>query len=397
MLKFFRNKRIAKIIFWGLVILILPAFVLWGSGSMSRSRGKGPTYVGMVAGKKISFEDLLESMTAIRSQLVLNYFGQTQILDTFLTNRPLIAKLAWDRIIMLREAKRQKIKISDRDVIAYVRSHPIFIRNGSFDSRVYNYALRYSMGLTPRTFEEVVRENLAIMRLQDMLTKEISMSDEEVLNEYKKENERFKISYILIETKAFSDKVTVDDAAISQYYETHKSEFVVAGKEGGKASALAKLEDVKLSIRAYLAQEEAMALALKEADGLHAKIAGWMAKGGSFEDAAARSGMKASESAFFARSDYIEGIGEAGPVVDAALLLRSGEISKPLRVRAGVLIFRIAGSQGIDENKFKEEREAFAKKALNKKKGEVLDRWFSTLYLKTNLKIDLEDVEKYYR
>ena len=40
MLKIFRKKIVSKVILWGLLILILPAFVMWGSASMSRSKDK---------------------------------------------------------------------------------------------------------------------------------------------------------------------------------------------------------------------------------------------------------------------------------------------------------------------------------------------------------------------
>ena len=45
MLKVFRNKNVAKAVLWALLILILPAFVLWGTGSMGRSE-KMPVSAG---------------------------------------------------------------------------------------------------------------------------------------------------------------------------------------------------------------------------------------------------------------------------------------------------------------------------------------------------------------
>ena len=56
MLKLLRNKNITKVVLWALLILIVPAFVLWGTGSLGGSKGKGPTYAGKIDGKKVSFE-----------------------------------------------------------------------------------------------------------------------------------------------------------------------------------------------------------------------------------------------------------------------------------------------------------------------------------------------------
>jgi hypothetical protein len=164
---------------------------LWGTGSLSRSREKGPSFVGLINKKRVSFEELYESLVAIRSQIILNYFNQQQLFDALLKNKPLLAKLAWDRLIMVRETKTYKIKIPDTSVIDYIRSHPIFSRNGQFDERLYEYILRYNIGLGPRGFEEAIRQNMAIQRLKDIVTKDIKVTDEELLNEYKKESEKF--------------------------------------------------------------------------------------------------------------------------------------------------------------------------------------------------------------
>ena len=188
MLKILRRKEVSRVVFWGLVILILPAFVLWGTGGLSGSKDKGPRSVGIIDKKEVSFDKLYEAITATRSLLVLNYFNQPQALETILRDKPLLGKLGWDRLIMLKEARRYRIKIPDEDVIAFIRSHPLFLsRDGAFDEKLYGYFLKYNMGLEPRAFEEIIRSNLEVQILNDMLTKDITASDEEVLSEYKKE------------------------------------------------------------------------------------------------------------------------------------------------------------------------------------------------------------------
>ena len=173
MLKLFRKKNVARLVLWGILILILPAFVIWGSGSLGGSRDKGPKFVGLINNKKVSFDDFADSLRAIRCQIILNYFNQPKLLDQFLNDKPFMGRLAWDRLIMAKETARQKIKVLDQDVINFIRSHPLFSRNGTFDEGIYSYILRNNVGMDPRTFEEIVRENLAIKRLNDMLTKDI--------------------------------------------------------------------------------------------------------------------------------------------------------------------------------------------------------------------------------
>jgi len=192
MLKLFRKKNVARLVLWGILILILPAFVIWGSGSLGGSREKGPTFVGLINNKKVSFDDFAESLHAIRCQIILNYFNQPKVLDLFLNDKPFMGRLAWDRLIMAKEARKQKIKVPDQNVVNFIRSHPLFLRNGVFDEKLYDYILRNNVGMDPRTFEEIVRDNLAIKRLNDMLTKDIKITDPEILEAYKKDGEKNK-------------------------------------------------------------------------------------------------------------------------------------------------------------------------------------------------------------
>ena len=51
LLKFLRKKKNMKRIVWGLAIIIIPAFVVWGAGSSGKKRGKGPYYAGKIFNK----------------------------------------------------------------------------------------------------------------------------------------------------------------------------------------------------------------------------------------------------------------------------------------------------------------------------------------------------------
>lgn len=398
MLKVFRNKNVAKIVLWGILILILPAFVLWGTGSGARGKDKGPSYVGLVNKKKVTFEEFSKSLASIRCQIVLNYFDKPQIIDMLLKNRPFMGRMAWDRIIMSREAKKMRIKVADGEVVKAIRSHPIFIRNGKFDSRIYGYVLRNNMGMDPRSFEETMRENIAIRKMSDDLTKNVTVSDNEVLERYREDNEKFRISYALISADDFLEKAEISETEVKSYYENHKNEFVLPDKASGEGAGmrLAGFEDVKDSIRSFLAENQAKILAFEYAEDTYKKIEAAVNNGASFESACAGAGIKKQETAPFSKSDYLEGIGEADNIVLAAVKLKKDEISRPIEVRKGSIIFKLAGMPSFDEENFKKEKEAYSKKALERKKDEALETWLRGLEKVNTLNIDLDNYEKYY-
>jgi peptidyl-prolyl cis-trans isomerase D len=399
MLKFFREKRIVKGIFWALVIFILPAFVVWEGGSMLRSRWKGLTYVGTVDGEKVSFGELSKNMAGVRSQLILNYFNQTKTLDEFSNNKPLLAQFGWKRLVLLKEAKTHNIKISDREVINYIQKHPVFVMGGRFDQKTYNHVLKYTLGLGPRDFEEIVRENLVIEGLKDIISQGIKVSEEEVLKEYKRENEKIKISYILISKKDFLDKTKIDDNIVKDYYEKHKLEFMLSLPKTGENAAIPDFEDVMNGIRKHLAENEARLMAVKYAQDLHKKIAETMEKENvKFETAVSKLGLKVAESKLLSKSDHIEGLGEADYLIEVALTFtKPDQISSPVETKDGVIIFKRSGTEGIDEEKFKKDKDIYFKKVLEAKKFNKLEERFKNISPRTGLKINFQDIEKYYK
>jgi len=340
MLKLLRHKNVSKIVLWGILILILPAFVIWGSGSLGKSGDKGPKFVGTIYGKKVSFDNFASAVSSVRCQIFLNYFNDQKVIGELLKNQPLIGKIAWDRLIMMKEAQRLKIKAGDKEVIAYIQSHPLFMRNGRFNEEMYNYILRNNLSLDPRTFEEIVRENIALQKMNDSLTKNITVSDDELVAYYRAENSKFKISYVLL-----------------------------AGREAAKNADLI-----------YKKISDAMSIDKKD-----------------FELASVDAGLSLQETPLFSKTDYIEGLGEALPVAAESAGMKKGDVSGPVMTRKGVILFKLIDEEGFDQNKFTTEKPEYAKKVLALKKNMGLEAWLRGLEQSNTLNINLDEYEKYYK
>ncbi|MFA6320904.1 MAG: peptidylprolyl isomerase [Candidatus Omnitrophota bacterium] len=401
MLKVFRHKNVTKIVLWAILILILPAFVMWGAGSSGRSDKKGPTYTGLIEGKKISFEDFAQSIMSIRCQIILNYFNNAKVLEALLNNKPFIGKLAWDRLIMVKKARMARIKVSDQEVVNFIGTHPLFLRDGKFEDRAYEYFLRNSLGMYPRNFEELVRENLMIQKLTEQISKDVQVTDEEVLRSYEKLNSRFKISYIFISFASFADKSSISDEEAKNYYETHKQEFVIQKKEIKDKEAVTKVssfDEVRSDIDSMLAEEKAKPVALDAANKAYGKLQDIINTGNSsFEDAAKKIGLKSQESKVFGRGDYIENVGDGDVVASAAAEMKKDEISKPLETKRGVLIFRVVSTEPFNEELFKKEKDDFTKNTLLIKKNSYVEEWLREQEKNAHLNIDLTDYDKYYQ
>src|SRR3989338_6391314 len=120
MLKALRKKGVAKKIFICLAIVIVPAFVLWGSASLLRSQRS--SYAGKISGRKVSFDEFQESLRAVQTQALMQFGENFYKIQRFLK----LNLEAWDRLILLQEAKRRRIKVSDQEVIEEINQLPFF-------------------------------------------------------------------------------------------------------------------------------------------------------------------------------------------------------------------------------------------------------------------------------
>lgn len=399
MLKLFRKKIVMKIILWGLVIIVVPAFVMWGGASRERSKDKGPDYVGFASNRKVSFDELSNALSGVRGQIILSYFNQPKVLDALLSNKPLLAKLAWDRILMMEEVKKSGIKISDKEVIEALRSHPLFIRNGVFDDRFYTYMLKNNIGLEPRAFEEIVRDNISLQRLSNSLTKDVKLSDDDVLSEYKKEFAKIKISYILLEPKDYLDKVSIDENMVKNFYDKNKDKLIVKSNlKGAIPDRPATFEESKADMEKYLKEVETRKM-LKERSGEIYKelLERTGNKGETFTSAASKLGLNVKDTDFFSKKDTVEAVGDTPVIVEASHGLKDFEPSGPLEISKGYIIFEVVGKNAPDEEAFAKEKEEYSKKVREARSDLIMEKWLKELEDKAKLAIKLEDADKHYQ
>ncbi len=160
MLKILRSRKLAKKIWIALAIMVLPAFLFWGIGSSDRNQ-KDSAGAGEIFGKKIPFKDYQSALEAVKNTGIMRYGEKFPEIESQIN----LKSQAWQRLILLYEAKARRINASDREVIELIEKYPLFQRNGAFDNRLYNEFLRYVLRSPARPFEEQIRQDIIISKL----------------------------------------------------------------------------------------------------------------------------------------------------------------------------------------------------------------------------------------
>jgi len=220
MLKILRNKKTARKVWISLAIIIIPAFTLWGFGSANRSREVNMP-VGKIFGRNVSSLEFKKALAAAKTAAILQFGDNFPKVEKYLN----LEAQAWERLILLQEAKRRRLNINDQEVINAIQKAPYFQNKSGFDNKIYVEILRYVFRLQPRTFEEQIRENLLLAKLYHRVTNGISIEDSQVRREWLKTNEELSIYYIASLFAEFAKKIKPSDQEISVYYDKNKEGF----------------------------------------------------------------------------------------------------------------------------------------------------------------------------
>ncbi|PIV39664.1 MAG: hypothetical protein COS29_01355, partial [Candidatus Omnitrophica bacterium CG02_land_8_20_14_3_00__42_8] len=360
-------RKNMKRIMWALAILIIPAFVIWGAGTSAKNKGDKPDYAGKLFNKKISYDDYYKMRNVARDYAIKS-FGNN-VPEEF------INQMAWSRIILIEEANREKLAVTDREVVEKIASFPAFQRNGSFDKKLYKSMLQD----TARSFEEKLRDDLLISGLKDKITSGIMVSEEDVKNEYKKKFEKIKSSYALIPFSGSEKDVQYIDSALLDFYEKNKAAF----KKG---------EEVNIKyLEIPLSNTSAEELAYKVLDQANLKK--------NLEEPAKANSLEIKETGFFSANEEIPGIGWSYEFIKASFELEKNQINNMLvKTEKGFYVIQLKEKKDPyipDYAKVKDDvKKAFIKEGSVKISGEKAEKIYADTNSRLKANEKLEDVMK---
>lgn len=311
MLKILRHKKIARKIWIVLAIIIVPAFVLWGSGSLIRSKQE-PTYLARIFGKKVSFLEYKDALNAIRNQIIMQSGEDALEIEKQINLEPLV----WHRLILLAEAKKRKIKVSDKEVVELIQSYPFFQRKGQFDKTLYSKILEYVFRTPARVFEEQTRQNIMLAKLYDSVTNAADLTEEEIKEAYRKENEQISIYYIASLASDFAKEITPQDQDLQDYFNVYSFEF--------KQPLSLNMEYVS-----------------SESEEIIKNFLSDLNKTKNFAEVAKSAGLSIKETGLFTQTEPIPGIGWSKELLNAISKAKVGEFLPPIKMDKYYYILKV--------------------------------------------------------
>jgi peptidyl-prolyl cis-trans isomerase D len=313
-----------------ITILIVPAFVLWGSFPSLGNKGSDTLLV--VGNEKISLENFEQYYGQLREMARMNMGDNfSPELEKMLNLKQQALDGITREILLKKEADRLKIVVSDQEIQDSLKQNPAFYTDGEFDATKWNAAIKDPRINWPAFIEEE-RQNLRNQKLMEVVYAGARVTEDEVKEEYRRQNEKVRIAYVNWRAADLLAEVELTEEEILSYYENHKSEY--------KTTAQVKLDYVEMKKEPSemdFADIEAYAKGKLEAAKGGADFAG-LAQAYSDDPATKTQG---GDLGFIKRGAPL-----SRDIEETAFSLKPGEISDVVRADDGFHIIKVEETRG---------------------------------------------------
>ena len=175
-------EKHARITYFVLLLIIIATFVIFVTpGNVFRGE-KGIGDFGEIYGKKLTRERVQKGMSHTKVGVWLQYppsFGQD-----FDREQDVLFNEMLTRMRILHAAHEKGMdKVTDDQVLAFIKGYAPFQTNGQFDPAAFqNFldAIKRHYDILPSEFDDIVRDHLAIERFTKSVTDAVTVSDAEV-------------------------------------------------------------------------------------------------------------------------------------------------------------------------------------------------------------------------
>lgn len=326
-------KHILTIVLFAFLATIIFS---WGMGGFKNRQSRAEQgIIGIVNGQKIQYQQYAMSV----EEQLSDYKEQSgqETVEEYQIN--MIRDRVWEEmirsILLAQEVKKRDMRISPDEIVFYMRNMPPdfiqsneqFQTDGNFDMAKYQEALNnpaYYDAWGP--LENYYRNILPLQKLQQWVVSTVRVSDAEVIEALRMENERVNARYIAVKPSDISlEKIQITDSDIDAYYKKNRSEFIEPEKRG--------IRYVAFEIRP---SADDTARIVEDINF----ILGEIQNGADFEEMAREysqdgSARNGGDLGFFGRGSMVK------PFEDAAFAARIGSVAGPVKTPFGLHLIKV--------------------------------------------------------
>jgi peptidyl-prolyl cis-trans isomerase D len=254
---------VKKIVLSGILLVFCGAMVITlipgGLGSDFLGGRPGQGVVATVAGEPVSVNEVQDQARVLLQQQFPRGSAQASMLLPFFASRA--AEQLISRKALVAEAQRLGFRVSDeevRDDLQNGRYSQTFFPGGKFIGQAQYEELLRQNNLTPARFEETVRDELLMRKLQALISGSASVSDSDIKQEFERQNTKVKFDYAVLTQQDLQKGLHPTEQELKAFYERNKASYNNSIPEKRKARYVVVDLD-KISAKTQVSREELQA------------------------------------------------------------------------------------------------------------------------------------------
>jgi peptidyl-prolyl cis-trans isomerase D len=207
-----------------ILALILVPFALFGIDSYLNQAGNNLS-IAKVNGYKIALPEYNRAIENVRNRIMSE--GKKvdpAMFDSFEFKESVIDGLITKQLLN-NDIKKSKFKITDQQLSQYIIGMPEFQKDGKFSQEIYDKVLQNNQ-LTPKKFEESIRNDLLIQQVRDGLQKLTFIPPSNLEETLKATTQQREISIAEFKTKEYMAKANIAEKDMQAFYDQNKSKFL---------------------------------------------------------------------------------------------------------------------------------------------------------------------------
>jgi len=247
-----KDSRVVKAFFVVIIAMASVSMVIYLIPGLTGQGASSPDTFAMIYPHWYSH--FLSSGEAVSQERVTK-LAQRQLQQQHYPDNPMIEGFFEQRIgqqlvqqqVLLIEAEKLGISASKDDVAAYLHKGSfgeVIFPNGQFIGEE-NYARlisdRANMSVTE--FETEIQQEIAIRRLQSLITAGVTVGDQEIRDTYRKQNIKIKFDYASISKDDVAKLINPTDADLLSYFKNNGARYAQAVPEQRKIAYFAFTPD----------------------------------------------------------------------------------------------------------------------------------------------------------
>lgn len=216
MLKFFkRMERTRNFVLLLFSIVMVASLILFYAPTrdIGTDLTRNEETVAKVSGEKITVAEVA------RQQESMSQFGRSfppkMMLDGMIRSR-----------IIRVEAARLGLTATDAEVAAQIREQFKSEDGKPFDQTLYENNVTRQFG-SVTAYEQLVRDEISGQKLEAFITSGVTVSETEVLDDYKRKNTKFDLTYVPVTVTDLAQTLKPTDEELQAYFDKNKQSYYI--------------------------------------------------------------------------------------------------------------------------------------------------------------------------